>query len=83
MMFTLLAAAALSAPTPREDVAKPAAPAVETAALPTTAAADAKPTRYCFLNVQEDHIMRGKVCMTRKQWMWRGVDPLNYLGRNK
>lgn len=83
MMFTLLAAAALSAPTPREDVAKPAAPAVETAALPTAAAADVKPTRYCFLNVQEDHIMRGKVCMTRKQWMWRGVDPLNYLGRNK
>ncbi len=84
MMFTLFAAAAaLSAPTPREDVAKPTAPAVETAALPTTAAADAKPTRYCFLNVQEDHIMRGKVCMTRKQWMWRGVDPLNYLGRNK
>ena len=83
MRCTLLAAAAaLSAPTPREDVAKPAAPAVETAALPTAAAADVKPTRYCFLNVQEDHIMRGKVCMTRKQWMWRGVDPLNYLGRN-
>jgi hypothetical protein len=84
MMFTLLAAAAaLSVPSPRDEVAKPAAPAVETAALPTTLADDAKPTRYCFLNVQEDHIMRGKVCMTRKQWMWRGVDPLNYLGRNK
>ena len=84
MMFTLLAAAvALSAPSPREDVAKPAAPGVEAAALPTAPAAEAKPTRYCFLNVEEDHIMRGKVCMTRKQWMWHGVDPLNYIGRNK
>ncbi|GAM00694.1 hypothetical protein [Sphingomonas parapaucimobilis] len=83
MMFALLAAAVLSAPSPREEAAKPAAPAVETAALPTAPTAAAKPTRYCFLNVQEDHIMRGKVCLTRKQWMWRGVDPLDYLGRNK
>ncbi len=88
MMFALLAAAVAlstpsSAPSPRDEVAKPAAPAVETAALPTAPAAAAKPTRYCFLNVEEDHIMRGKVCMTRKQWMWRGVDPFNYIGRTK
>ncbi|MDQ1229777.1 MULTISPECIES: hypothetical protein [unclassified Sphingomonas] len=84
MMFALLAtAAALSAPSPRDDVAKPAPAPVEAAALPTAPAAAAKPTRYCFLNVQEDHIMRGKVCKTRKQWLWNGVDPLDYIGRNK
>lgn len=83
MMFALFAAvAALSTPSPREEAARPAA-AVETAALPTAPTAAAKPTRYCFLNVEEDHIMRGKVCMTRKQWLWRGVEPLNYLGRTK
>lgn len=82
MMFALLAAAAaLSTPSPREEAARPAA--AETAALPTAPTAAAKPTRYCFLNVEEDHIMRGKVCMTRKQWLWRGVEPLNYLGRTK
>ncbi|KQO58547.1 hypothetical protein [Sphingomonas sp. Leaf257] len=84
MMFALLAAAAaLAAPLPREEAARPAATAVETAALPTAPTAAAKPTRYCFLNVEEDHIMRGKVCMTRKQWLWRGVDPLTYIGRTK
>ncbi len=84
MMFALFAAvAALSTPSPREEAARPAAAAVETAALPTAPTAAAKPTRYCFLNVEEDHIMRGKVCMTRKQWLWRGVEPLNYLGRTK
>ncbi|WP_294311180.1 hypothetical protein [uncultured Sphingomonas sp.] len=85
MMFALFAAvAALSTPSPREESARPAAAAaVETAALPTAPSAAAKPTRYCFLNVEEDHIMRGKVCMTRKQWLWRGVEPLNYLGRTK
>ncbi|GAA3263070.1 hypothetical protein [Sphingomonas yabuuchiae] len=88
MMFALLAAAAAlsapsSAPSPREEAVRPAAAAVETAALPTTPTAAAKPTRYCFLNVEEDHIMRGKVCMTRKQWLWRGVDPLTYIGRTK
>ncbi|MEG3090491.1 hypothetical protein [Sphingomonas sp. PB1R3] len=87
MILALLAAtAALTAASPRDDVVKPAAaPVAATAdatALPTAPAA-AKPTRYCFLNVEEDHIMRGKVCKTRKAWLWNGVDPLNYIGRNK
>ncbi|WP_322964187.1 hypothetical protein [Sphingomonas fuzhouensis] len=83
MMFALLAAAAaLSALSPRENTVKPAAAPVEAGSLPTPAA-EAKPTRYCFLNVQEDHIMRGKVCKTRKQWLWNGVDPLDYIGRKK
>jgi hypothetical protein len=91
MIFALLAAAALTAApataSPRDDVAKPAtapvATSAETTALPTAPGAAAKPTRYCFLNVEEDHIMRGKVCKTRKAWLWNGVDPLNYIGRNK
>jgi hypothetical protein len=87
MIFALLAAtAALTAApataSPRDDVAKPVAAPAEATALPTVPAA-AKPTRYCFLNVEEDHIMRGKVCKTRKAWLWNGVDPLNYIGRNK
>ena len=83
MLFALLAAAAsLSAPLPRDEVAKPAATPIEASALPI-ASAPVKPTRYCFLNVEEDHIMRGKVCKTRKQWLWNGVDPLNYIGRKK
>ncbi len=86
MMFALLAtAAALSTPLPRDEVVKPAAtPAAtsaEVSALPT--APDPKTTRYCFLNVEEDYIMRGKVCKTRAQWRWQGIDPLNYIGRNK
>jgi hypothetical protein len=91
MIFALLAAAALTAApataSPRDDAAKPvAAPvaaATDVSALPTAPGAAAKPTRYCFLNVEEDHIMRGKVCKTRKAWLWNGVDPLNYIGRNK
>ncbi|MDY0959115.1 hypothetical protein SOM26_10515 [Sphingomonas sp. CFBP8993] len=83
MILTLLAAtAALTAASPRDDVVKPAAAPAAATALPTAPAA-AKPTRYCFLNVEEDHIMRGKVCKTRKAWLWNGVDPLNYIGRNK
>ncbi len=89
MMFVLLATtAALTAASPRDDAAKPvaapvAAASAETTALPTAPSAATKPTRYCFLNVEEDHIMRGKVCKTRKAWLWNGVDPLNYIGRNK
>ena len=92
MMFALLAAAAalaapspapLSAPAPRDEAAKPATPAVEATSLPVVPTKAATPVRYCFLNVEEDHIMRGKICMTRKQWMWRGIDPLTYVGRNK
>jgi hypothetical protein len=91
MVFALLAAAALTAApaaaSPRDDAAKPAtapvAASAETTALPTAPSAATKPTRYCFLNVEEDHIMRGKVCKTRKAWLWNGVDPLNYIGRNK
>lgn len=87
MILALLAAtAALTAASPRDDVAKsaaaPAAASADGTALPTAPAA-AKPTRYCFLNVEEDHIMRGKVCKTRAQWRWLGIDPLNYIGRNK
>lgn len=90
MMFALLAtAAALSTPLPRDEVVKlaatpaatPAATSAEVSALPT--APDPETTRYCFLNVEEDHIMRGKVCKTRAQWRWQGIDPLNYIGRNK
>lgn len=83
MMFALFAAAAaLSTPSSRDEAVKPVAAPVEGSSL-STAQADPQATRYCFLNVQEDHIMRGKVCKTRKQWMWHGIDPLNYLGRKK
>ncbi|WP_230482228.1 hypothetical protein [Sphingomonas sp. Leaf21] len=84
MMFAMLATAvALSAPTPRDPAIKPASIAVDAGSLPTASVGGAKPVRYCFLNVEQDHVQRGKVCMTRKQWLWRDIDPLDYIGRNK
>lgn len=82
MMFALLVTAALSTAAPREEAVKPAAAPAEASSLPTPQA-DPKATRYCFLNVEEDHIMRGKVCKTRAQWRFQGIDPLTYVGRNK
>ncbi|MGE7207453.1 hypothetical protein ACQKJZ_17470 [Sphingomonas sp. NPDC019816] len=80
MLIAMLATLSQPAALPREAEAKPA---TMTAAVATIAPAKAKPVRYCFNHVEEDHILRGKVCRTRAQWLWRNIDPLDYLNQTK
>ena len=80
MFIALLAAISHPVTLPREAEAKPVAMA---AAVATVAPAKAKPVRYCFNDVEEDRILRGKVCRTRAQWLWRNIDPLDYLNQKK
>ncbi|WP_294234533.1 hypothetical protein [uncultured Sphingomonas sp.] len=78
MMATMLAAALASAAAPGEDMLKPV-----DVPVPPVAAAPARPVRYCFLTLEEDGRMPGKICKTRVEWRWRGIDPLAYLGRGR
>jgi len=85
MLFALIAAAAasLTAAPSHEAEVKPAPIAAAVPPAQAPGLAPAKTVRYCFRNVQEDHIVVGKLCRTRAQWMWHGVDPLDYIGRRK
>lgn len=80
MFIAMLAALSQPVALPRDGEAKPA---TITAAVATVAPAKTKPVRYCFNDVEEDHILRGKVCRTRAQWLWRNIDPLDYLNQKK
>ena len=89
MLFAMLAIAAASMSSVQDGASRPGpSDIVAIAATATVTATPAQTvpnasTRYCFLNVQEDHITRPKVCMTRAAWMRRDVDPLDYIGRRK
>ncbi|WP_343527972.1 hypothetical protein [Sphingomonas sp.] len=84
MLFSLIAAALVATVPPHEGAAKPIVnPTPASTSVAVVAAMPVKPTRYCFLHVQEDSIYRGKVCKTRKQWLWQGVDPFDYPARKK
>ena len=79
MFFAMLAAISQPVALPRDEEATLAA----TNAVAAAAPAKAKPVRYCFNDVEEDRILRGKVCRTRAQWLWRNIDPLDYINQKK
>jgi len=70
--FCMAAASPVVAATPDSGTLKSDQP--EPGATPTPAATDK--TKYCIVDMPTGSHIRQKTCLTRKEWLAQGFDPL-------